>query len=602
MILQSLHGYYQRKMADPDPARRLPVFGFEDKEIPFILELSEGGRLLGIKDTRTGEGKKKQATRYLVPKGVKKASGIAANLLWDNAEYVLGLADTKKLEEAKKKGKPEDYCARLTDMLASFQDRIKALPAPAQDDPGIRAVHMFLGAEPAQAVLAHALGEEIAKSNPILSFRLHGDLDLVCQRPAVQASGGSAALDDDEGETATGALSVCLVTGEVTISQRLHTAIKGVWGAQTSGANIVSFNLSAFNSFGKSQGANAPVSGLAEFAYTTALNSLLAKGSRQRIQVGDASTVFWAQKTEDAEAEAWFTGMFGETDNPDTRVEQVRSALEAIRSGKFDGARGEGKFFVLGLAPNAARIAVRFWHAAPLTDIAHRTREWFDDLRVVRSPRDAEYPSLFRLLTSTAVLNKADNIPPNLGGDVIRCVLQGLPLPSNWLTAAVQRCRAEQNVTYLRASVLKACINRSIRFTHTASTNPEKEITEVLDPNNPSVGYRLGRLFAVLEKAQEEASPGLNATIRDRYYGAASSTPVAVFTTLMRLKNHHLGKLNKGRAVNLEKQIGEIVDGIADFPTHMALPEQGRFALGYYHQRQSFFSKPDQEPTNPGDQ
>lgn len=602
MILQALNDYYQRKMSDPDPANQLPPFGLEAKEIPFILELSAGGQLVGIKDTRTTEGKRKIAARYLVPQGVKRASGIAANLLWDNAEYVLGLPDAKKHADAEKKGKADDYAARLLDMRAAFKKQIASLPESAQSDDGIRAVLAFLDEDPANAITAHPLAEEIADTNPTLSFRLVGDVDLVCQRPAVSSAGlGNHGREEGTGEPVLTKSLTCLVTGQMAAPERLHTAIKGVWGAQIAGANIVSFNLDAFKSFGKDQGANAPVSPAAAFAYTTALNHLLARGSRQRIQVGDASTVFWAQKQEDADMEPWFTDMFGESDDPDKRTEQVRALFESIKAGRFDGARGDNKFYVLGLAPNAARIAIRFWQVSTLAEIAQITRQWFDDLRVVRAPNEPEYPSLFRMLTATALLNKADNIPPNLGGEVIRSAFSGAPLPATWFNAAVQRCRAEQRVTYLRAAVLKACINRSIRHANRTSTNPEKEITEVLDTRNPSVGYRLGRLFAALERTQEEASPGLNATIRDRYYGAASSTPVAVFTTLLRLKNHHLAKIgNKGRAVHLEKLMGEIVDGIGDFPSHMPLQEQGRFALGYYHQRQAFFTKTDTEQPNQG--
>lgn len=603
MILQALNDYYLRKMNDPDPAQRLPVFGLEDKEIPFIIELTPDGRIAGIQDVRTGEGKKKTAARYLVPQGLKKTSGIAANLLWDNAEYVLGLPDAKKQAEALKKGKAQEYAERLQEMHEAFKQRIAQLPTEVRSDEGIRAVQAFLAGDPAQAVAAQTFWTEMAESNPTLSFRLLGDIDLVCQRPAVSAAARLCAADENEdGAEQQAAQSViCLVTGQHALPERLHTVIKGVWGAQTSGANIVSFNLDAFNSFGKKQGANAAVSRTAAFAYTTALNHLLERGSRQRMQVGDASTVFWAQKPEDADAEAWFKDIFGETDDPDARAEQIRSLLEAIHTGRFDGARGENRFFVLGLAPNAARIAVRFWHVAPLAEVAQRTRQWFEDLRMVRAPHDPEFPSLFRLLTATAVLNKADNILPRLGGDVLRSALDGTPLPITWLQAAIRRCRAEQGVSYLRAAVIKACINRSTRHARRTSTTTDKEITEMLDTSNPSVGYRLGRLFAVLEKAQEEASPGLNATIRDRYYGAASSTPLAVFTTLLRLKNHHIAKIpGKGRVVNLEKLIGEIIDGIGDFPAHMSLQEQGRFALGYYHQRQAFFAKPETDPSHQG--
>ena len=571
MILQALYDYYERKAADPDPARRLPAFGLEDKEIPFIIELTAEGRPLGIVDTRQGDGKKKLARRYQVPKGIKRSSGIAANLLWDTAEYVLGL-DTR--------GKPE----RVAEQLAAFRQRIADLPETSRLDAGIQALESFYANYGQTALVDDPAWPEILEGNPVLTFRLHNDGDLICQRPAVVTGCQS---DEDAG----GEKAMCLVTGQSAPTERLHTVIKGVWGAQSSGATLVSFNLDAFSSFNKEQGDNAPVSPLAAFAYTTALNHLLDRNSRQRFQVGDTSTVFWLQK-EDAEAESVFAAIFGEQDDPDARTELVRGVMAAVQSGQFDGGRGENRFFVLGLAPNAARISIRFWHAAPLHEIALRIRQWFADLKMARSGKDPEFPSLFRLLAACAQQGKADNIPPNLGGDIMRAILAGSPFPASWLNAAVQRCRAEQNVTYLRAAAIKACLNRSRR-------NPDssfiQEFFEMLDPANTSPAYRLGRLFAALEKIQEEASPGLNATIRDRYYGAASSTPVAVFTTLLRLKNHHLAKLtNRGRAVNFERLLGDIMGGLSDFPKHLSLPEQGRFALGYYHQRQDFFSKTTQ--------
>ncbi|MGB4913421.1 MAG: type I-C CRISPR-associated protein Cas8c/Csd1 [Candidatus Dechloromonas phosphoritropha] len=571
MILQALYDYYERKAADPDPARRLPAFGLEDKEIPFIIELTAEGRPLGIVDTRQGDGKKKLARRYQVPKGIKRSSGIAANLLWDTAEYVLGL-DTR--------GKPE----RVAEQLAAFRQRIADLPETSRLDAGIQALESFYANYGQTALVDDPAWPEILEGNPVLTFRLHNDGDLICQRPAVVTGCQS---DEDAG----GEKAMCLVTGQSAPTERLHTVIKGVWGAQSSGATLVSFNLDAFSSFNKEQGDNAPVSPLAAFAYTTALNHLLDRNSRQRFQVGDTSTVFWLQK-EDAEAESVFAAIFGEQDDPDARTELVRGVMAAVQSGQFDGGRGENRFFVLGLAPNAARISIRFWHAAPLHEIALRIRQWFADLKMARSGKDPEFPSLFRLLAACAQQGKADNIPPNLGGDIMRAILAGSPFPASWLNAAVQRCRAEQNVTYLRAAAIKSCLNRSRR-------NPDssfiQEFFEMLDPANTSPAYRLGRLFAALEKIQEEASPGLNATIRDRYYGAASSTPVAVFTTLLRLKNHHLAKLtNRGRAVNFERLLGDIMGGLSDFPKHLSLPEQGRFALGYYHQRQDFFSKTTQ--------
>lgn len=575
MILQALNDYYRRKQADPDPSQRLPAFGLEDKDIPFVIEIDAQGRLVNLADTRSGDGKKKVGQKFLVPQGVKKTSGVAANLLWDTAEYVLGV-DTR--------GKPE----RVAEQHAAFRARIEALPEAAREDAGIRAVLAYLGQLDLGRLESHPTWPDILAANPVMTFRLHGDLELVCQRPTVVAAAQPAS---NEGEAAR----PCLVTGQPSTIERLHPAIKGVWGAQTSGANIVSFNLDAFSSYGKAQGDNAPVGKGAVFAYTTALNHLLAKGSRQRIQVGDASTVFWAVAPHDLETLA--PDLFGEPpkDEPDRGADALKALYQSVANGKFSVGGPEDRFHVLGLAPNAARISIRFWETATAMDLARRFQRHFEDIRVARAPHDPEHLSLFRLLAACAVQNKADNIPPNLGGEVMRAILEGLPYPASLLNAAVQRCRAEQKVSYPRAAAIKGCLNRAIRQANRNKSHQEREFTEMLDTDNPNPAYRLGRLFATLERIQEDSAGGLgklNATIRDRYYGAASSTPVAVFTTLLRLKNHHLGKLQPSHARHMEKLLSEIMGGLADFPLHLPLPEQGRFALGYYHQRQAFFATP----------
>lgn len=585
MILQALNDYYRRKCDDPDPAQRLPAFGLEQKEIPFLLEITKEGELVQLVDTRTLNGKKMVAQTFRVPQGVKKTSGVAANLLWDTLEYVLGV-DTK--------GKPE----RVAEQHVLFVARIEALPQSARDDAGIQAVLGFLGRLNLAQLEAQPAWAQALEANAVMSFRLHGDVDLVCQRPAVVKAALNVATDADE------RLAMCLVTGDDAPVQRLHTAIKGVWGAQSSGANIVSFNARAFESYGKTerQGENAPVSKAAAFAYTTALNHLLRKDSSQRIQVGDASTVFWADR--DSEFESAAANIFGEPpkDDPDRGARAVQALFEAMQSGKLGGLDDNNRFHVLGLAPNAARISVRFYHCLPLRDLAVRILQHFKDLEVVRGPNDPQYPSLFRLLAAVAVQNKADNIPPNLGGAIVDAVFAGpdVPYPSLWLNAAVGRCRAEQTVNYLRAAAIKACLNRQIRRASNPNSDrsTEKEFLPMLDLSNTNPAYRLGRLFAALEKIQEEASPGLNATIRDRYYGAASSTPVAVFTTLLRLKNSHLKKLSVGRAMWFEKLLGEILSSVTDFQKHLPLPDQGRFALGYYHQRQDFFTKKPDDSTS----
>ena len=572
MILQALHDYYDRKSADPESGLAQP--GFEWKEIPFIIEIDARGNPIQIEDTRAVEGKKKRARSFLVPQAVKKTSGVAANLFWDNAAYVLGV-DTK--------GKPK----RVAEQRQAFIDKIESLPASARHDAGVQAVLSFLGQANPDTLSPHAEWQEIAETVPYLTFRLQGDVDLVCQRPVVaEGIGNRQGTPDGNG--------LCLVTGEPGEIERLHAAIKGVWGAQMAGANIVSFNLDAFNSYGKTQGANAPVSKRAAFSYTTALNHLLRRDSPQRLQVGDTSVVFWANRPTE-----WETGVvdiFGESpkDDPDRNVRAVRSLYTAIDRGLLENDVGRASFFALGLAPNAARIAIRFWQHGTVADMAGRIKQHFDDLAIDRSPRDPLYLSLFRLLVSVATQSKADNIPPNLGGELVRSILAGLPYPQTLLAAAVRRIRAERNVTYARAALLKAYINRRIRY---SNPNREEGLTMSLDEANGNVGYRLGRLFAVLEKIQEEANPGINATIRDRFYGAASSTPVTVFSNLLRLKNHHLSRLdNRGRAVNLEKRIGEIMEGIGDFPPQLRIEDQGRFAIGYYHQRQDFFKT---TPPNP---
>ncbi len=570
MILQVLNEYYQRKsrMLDSD----LAPPGFEHKAIPFLVVLSTDGGFVGFDDTCEGEGKKKVAKTYLVPQTIKRSSGVAANLLWDHSGYVFGIDN---------KGKPK----RAREQYLAFVEAIRTRFSEC-NDAGIRAVLAFLERADFSKVQEHPLWTEILESGANLTFRLEGEAIPVCEREVV-IDALSTANEKDLGEQ-----SLCLVSGEADAIERLHPSVKGVWGAQSSGANIVSFNLDAFNSYGKSQGGNAPIGKRAVFAYTTALNHLLAKGSKQRIQVGDASTVFWCA-TPGHPMEELFPGFFGEQDkdNPDQGTSAVSTLLNAPKSGVGSFEDDGTRFYVLGLAPNAARIAVRFWHVKTVAELAVNIRKYFNDFRIVHAPHEPETFSLFRLLVATATLGKAENIPPNLGGDVMRSIIENLPYPQTLLAGAIRRIRAEQEVTYPRAAIIKACINRY---------SEKEELTVSLDANNMNTAYRLGRLFAVLERIQERASPGINATIRDRYYDAASSTPVTVFSNVLKLKNHHLAKLdNKGEAVNYEKLLGQIMNEITDFPAHLDLQSQGRFAIGYYHQRQAFFTK--SESTNKGE-
>ncbi len=570
MILQALNAYYVRKAAAPDGG--LAPEGFEPKAIPFVLVIDRSGRLIQLADRREREGKKRIARVELVPQGVKKTSGIAANLLWDTTEYVLGI-DTK--------GKAE----RVAEQSAAFRERLRGAFGEEPEDEGLRAVVRFLDwqrAEAVTALTAHPAWAEILETNPLMTFQLDTDAELVCQRPAVIA----LLMANSSHDAADG---VCLVTGSDDSIERLHAPIKGVRDAQTSDANIVSFNLGAFNSYGKSQSFNAPVGKRAAFAYTTALNHLLAKGSRQRVQVGDASTVFWAEKASGAAFEAAFLDFLGpQRDDPDAGVRAVASLYRSIRDGRPFTADDGQRFHVLGLSPNAARIAVRFWHVATIAELGAAFRRYFDEVEIVRPSYEAGAPlPPYRLLAVTALQAKSENVPPNLGGDVMRAILAGGRYPEALMQGALRRMRAEREISWPRAALLKAYLIRNLN---------DKEITVSLNESNADPGYRLGRLFAVLERVQERAQGSLNASIRERYYGAFSATPVTVLPLLLKLKNHHLAKIaNRGEVVNLEKLLGTIIDGLGDVPPRLSLAGQARFAIGYYHQRQAFFAKPDSE-------
>jgi CRISPR-associated protein Csd1 len=572
MILQALVKYYYRMSSDFAPE------GFQKKEIPFVITLDKKGNFRGLDDTRTGEGRSKKARSYIVPREVKRSgknAWMTANLLWDNEGYVLGYS-----KKDKEKGQKQNQ---------SFISRIKETFHSPSVDEGLIALCKFYEEKKHKEVLLHPLWPEIEKKGANISFKLERDNELICQREKVRA----VLTKNEEKDLSDPDQQICLISGAKDIPTRLHAAIKGVWGAQSSGANIVSFNLDAFNSFGKAQGYNAPIGRKAEFAYTTALNALLAKGSRQRIQVGDASTVFWAERKH--ALEDWFVDIFGAPAKEDSDQDNaaIKALFKAPETGTKPVLENSIKFYILGLSPNASRIAIRFWYAGTVAEVEENIRQHFKDIAIDHAPHQPDYLSLFRLLVSTALQGKSDNIQPNLAGDFMRAILSGTPYPDTLLSSAIRRIKAEREVTYPRTSLIKAILVRKARY-----KKEKEDIGMSLDTRNINPGYRLGRLFAVLERAQEAANPGINATIRDRFYGAASSTPVTVFSHLLKLKNHHIAKLdNKGQAVNLEKQIGEIMSELADFPAHLSLPDQGRFAIGYYHQRQDFFTKKSTDNT-----
>ena len=576
MILKALADYYERMLNDPEYDVAPP--GFERKAIPFLIVLDKKGNFINVRDTRTGEGKKKTAREFIVPQGEKKTSGVKANLLWDNPQYLFGVPKTNT----------EKDLSRAVESLTQFTKRIEDTFFKDEEDCGIEAVKRFLYEKDFTQIFNHEYWPEIIESKANCTFILEDDRYLVAQRPEVMARIFEAQKENKKnGQT-------CAVSGATEPPADLHPSIKGVWGAQSSGANIVSFNLDAFRSFGKKQGLNAPIGQKTVFAYTTALNVLLAKGSKQRIQVGDASTVFWAKEAHQFEED--FSAFLGEPpkgEDPDYGT--IRSMLSAVRTGVLP-PEDSTPFFVLGLAPNASRIAVRFWYEGSVRDLKEKIAQHFEDIEITRAPNDREYLSLFQLLVTTATEGKADNILPNLGGEIARAVFTGGGYPRTLLTGAIRRCKAEQRVTRARAAAIKGFLVRKSRLEEKII----KEVGEMLDTTNENIGYVLGRLFAVLERIQEQAAyTRLNKTIRDTYFSAATSSPLVIFKRLQELAVHHLAKIrNSGKStVWLDKLMGEVMGRISadGIPATLSLEDQGRFAIGYYHQRQDFFNSYKEE-------
>lgn len=575
-ILAALAKAYERL---PDA----PPFGFSMQNIGVIVGLREDGSLASVTPWFDGEGKKRKARPMLVPQPVKRTAGIAPNFLWDKSSYALGVTAGE--------GK------RTAEEHAAFKERHEKELA-GTDDPGLKALLLFLRQWTPDQFATPLWSDDLKDQNVVFALeseRLQNR--WLHDRPAAKelwarVSGGG---EDNR--------QICLVTGRAGPVARLHPSIKGVWGGQTAGASIVSFNLDAFTSYGHEQGDNAPISEAAAFAYTTTLNTFLAD-RKHRLQIGDASTVFWAD-SKDAEAvllaEAAFPAFFDPAKEDAGTTADVRILLERLRKG--DQNLGEElalkagelshrvekgvTFHVLGLAPNAARISIRFYYENDFRELAKNYRKFIEDMRV-EPPWREPYAPLWRYLIETAVLGKRENVPPNLAGEWMRTILNGTDYPLTLLSAVLSRIRADGAINALRASILKAVLVR----------NYERKVPVALDPTmKESKGYLLGRLFAVYEEIQRAAlGNNVNATIKDKYYGSASATPRKVFGFLESGSANHLAKvrkLNYGRAVNLQKLQEEIMDlmqpGDSPYPAFLPDNEQAFFGLGYHHQHSDFF-------------
>ena len=572
MILKALYDYYNR-------CGNLPAPGLEEKEIGFIIVVSKDGKFIRFEDCRID---KKQARTYIVKKHVGRSSVVVANYLYDNSAYVLGYDPKNTASEGKK--------------FDAFVEKIKSIHQALPDSSDIQTLLKFYAqgresilSEIEQDPLWEDIKKNLSKKYSTFSFRIEGDLKIVAEKRELLQLDESA--ETNEGD------DICLITGERGIAVDTTTATM-IPGSQAT-AKLVAFQISSgYDSYGKKKCGNAPISKDAEFAYTTVLNTLLQKDSHNKFMVGNRTFLFWASSADKAsvQAEESIFDLLGykeeKTDNPNAGIEQVRKVFTAIYSGSLTTSLDD-RFHILGLAPNSARIAVVYWADTPLKEFAGMILRHFDDMEIVNARKDKKpYMGLKEILSAVALGGKQTDATPNLPEAVIKSIFQGTPYPYTLFSACIRRIRAECSekgaIRVTRMAIIKAYLNRQ--------KNNNKKIEVMLDKNNTNQGYLCGRLFAVLDKIQEEAKK-IN-SIRERYMNAASATPSAVFTTILNLSVHHLESLpNEGRKVFFEKLKQEIIDKISadGFPAHLDLQDQGRFFVGYYHQRQDFFTKSNEE-------
>lgn len=594
MILQALTQYYQRKA---DNGSDIAPQGFEYKQIPFIIVIDKDGNFVQLEDTRGADSKTKKGNSFLAPLASTRSgknSADVANLLWDHYGYIF----------AHPKEDTDTAIVMANRQHQAFKQRINEVLTKTNDS-GLKAVKEFLTNQTNIDLVKNTdTWQQCLKIKGCnLTFRLQGETDLICQSKAIQSyiANQSNYAEDESNESSE--KGICLITGNKDTIARLHQPIGGV---NAKPAPFASINLDAFESYNKSQGYGFPVSEKGMFEYTTALNTLLKSDNRFRI--GETVAVCFSEKQSEFEDELAL--LFGDNvkkDNPDEFVNTVKNLFSSIHNGAYTKDDGTQKMYVLGLSPNVARIVVRFWYESTVADMAINIAQWFDDIRMVKGINSPypEYMPLLRLLCNLVFEGKSENLPPNLVADTTKAILNGGILPITLLQMAIRRNRAEQSVTYARASLIKAYLNRKIRFNCSKNTTKNKEITVSYDPNRQDIGYVLGALFATLEKVQEDSSESkINATIKDRYYGSASSTPLTVFATLIKLSQHHLSKISKikpNRAVYFNRELGEIMNKIDKFPSHLNMEQQGLFAIGYYQKRQDFFVKKEDRQSQDAD-
>ena len=572
MILKALYDYYNR-------CGNLPAPGMEEKEIGFVIVISKEGKFLRFEDCRTD---KTIGRVYLVKKHVSRSSAAVANYLYDNSAYVLGYSDKDDSE------KNQLYFNTFVEKVQSILDRMP-------DNSDIRTLMNFyaqgreaIHSEVEQDPLWEDIKKNLSKKYSVFSFRIEGDLRILAEKKELMQTNEGTKNDNSRG--------LCMVTGVQGELVDTTTATM-IQGSQAT-AKLVAFQVnSGYDSYGKEKCGNAPISHEAEFAYTTALNTMLRRDSRNKFTVGNRTFVFWASSNDKVaeQAEESLFDLLGyseeKKDNPNAKIEQVRKVFTAIYSGSLSTSL-EDRFYILGLAPNSARIAVVYWSETPLRDFAGKILRHFDDMEIIDTRKDRKpYMGIKDILSAVTLGGKQSEATPNLPESIIKSIFLGTPYPYTLLSACIRRIRAESGdgnaARITRIAIIKAFLNRQ-------NVN-DKRMEIMLDKRNTNQGYLCGRLFAVLDRIQEDAN-GIS-SIRERYMNAASSTPSSVFATILNLSSHHLENLsNEGKKVFYEKLKQEIIDKISSdgFPAHLDLQDQGRFFVGYYHQRQDFFNKKEE--------
>lgn len=557
MIFQSLIALYDRLA----PTNDVPPYGFSVEDIGFVITIDKEGSLLGQpEDLRVKVGAQKydfriSETPYTNHVNVRaNAAAKTPNFMVDKADYIFGMSGS-----AKKEVHHKSFIRLIHDVCGDSADE------------GVVAVKAFLEKwNPADSTGLSDWKEICGTHGKWVAFRLEGDSCFVHERPAVKALWQEFVQKEKFPE------GVSFLDGSIHDIQSQYAQFK--FG---SGASLVSFNEVAYESYGKKKGGNAPISVEAEFKSSAALKYLF-RSPTQRLRIGDATTVFWAEKATSMET------MFGRVLNPslqdESAADEVSKFLEAVRDGKMPneiGADGEIRFHILGLSLNKARLALRFWYVCSVNELMGHLRAHFQCLEMERGEKDIPYPGIWHLLKETA--RETKDISPVLGGALARSILTGANYPLNLYQGVMGRIRADHRINYLRASVLKAVLTR----------NYNQEVPMSWDPERKEIAYLLGGLFAVLEKAQLDALGKVNTTIKDRFFGAASATPASVFPRLLRLSQHHIDKAEYGHVS--DRRIAEIMEHIDYFPRHMGLQEQGLFAIAYYQKKNDLYRKKDKQ-------